>query len=77
MLYISRMHRGLPRNSPPIYSNVMQGNLFGILFVGLLAELPAILDSFFINTTSDYIGVVGKNTHQVVTPPIWTHCMVL
>ena len=24
-----------------------------------IAELPAILDSFFTNTTSDYIGVVG------------------
>ena len=53
----------------------MQGNLFGILFIGLLADLPAILDSFFNNTTSDFIGVVGshkvagKNTHQVVTPP--------
>ena len=56
-------------------SIVMQGNLFGILFIGLLAELPAILDSFFTNTTSDYIGVVGshkvvgKNTCQVLTPP--------
>ena len=50
-------------------------NLFGILFISLLAELPTILDSFFTNTTSDYIGVVGshevagKNTRQVVTPP--------
>ena len=24
----------------------IQGNLFGILFIGLLAELPTILDSF-------------------------------
>ena len=40
-------------------STVMQDNLFGILFIGLLAELPAILDSFFTNTTSDYIGVIG------------------
>ena len=32
--------------------------LFGILFNGLLAELPVILDSFFTSTTSDYIGVV-------------------
>ena len=59
----------------------MQGSLFGILFIGLLADLPAILDSFFNNTTSDFIGVVGwgwwgattevagKNTRQVVTPP--------
>ena len=37
----------------------MQGSLFGILFIGLLADLPAILDSFFNNTTSDFIGVVG------------------
>ena len=35
------------------------GNLFGVFFIGLLAELPAILDSFFTNTTSDYIGMVG------------------
>ena len=59
-------------------STVMQGNLFGILFIGLLAELPTILDIFLTNTTSDYIGVVGlgvvgeprsggeKNTRQVV-----------
>ena len=40
-------------------STVMQGNSFDILFIGLLAELPAILDSFFNNTASDYIGVVG------------------
>ena len=61
-------------------SIVKQGNLFGVLFIGWLAELPSILDSFFTNITSDYIGVVGpgvvgshevagKNTHQVVTPP--------
>ena len=49
-------------------STVMQGSLFGVLFIGLLADLPA-------NTTSDFIGVVGsyevagKNTRQVVTPP--------
>ena len=61
------------------------GNLFGILFIGLLAELPAILDSFFINTTINYIGlgVVGwewwgttkwqeKNTSSSDTS-IWTH----
>ena len=40
------------------HSTVMQGSLFGILFIGLLADLPAILDSFFNNTTSDFIGVV-------------------
>ena len=64
---------GLPCKSPPIYSN-----LFGILFIGLLAELPAILDSFFTNTISDYMWLVGvmrshevagKSTRQVVTPP--------
>ena len=49
-----------------------------MLFNGLLAELPTILDT---STTSDYIGLVGrgsvvgshkvteKNTRQVVTPP--------
>ena len=59
----------------------MQSSLFGILFIGLLANLPAILDSFFNNTTSagfhrgGWLGVVGshevaaKNTRQVVTPP--------
>ena len=41
-------------------SIVIQGNLAGALFNGLLAELPAILDSFFTSTTSDYIGVVGR-----------------
>ena len=61
------------------HSTVMQGSLFGILFIGLLANLPAILDSFFNNTTSDFIGVVGwgwwgatkwrGKTRQVVTPP--------
>ena len=38
------------------HSTVMQGSLFGILFIGLLAVLPAVLDSFFNNTTSDFIG---------------------
>ena len=38
------------------HSIVIQGNSAGALFDGLLAELPAILDSF----TSDYIGVVGR-----------------
>ena len=41
------------------HSTVIQGNSFGVLFNGLLAELPAILDSFFTSTTSDSIGVVG------------------
>ena len=35
-------------------SIVIQGNSFGVLFNGLLAGLPTILDGFF-----DYIGVVG------------------
>ena len=61
-------------------STVMQGNLFGILFIGLLAELPAILDSFFTNTTSAYIWWLaggdgeprsgGENTCQVMTHPM-------
>ena len=38
----------------------IQGNSAGALFDGLLTELPAILDSFFISTTSEYIGVVGR-----------------
>ena len=36
---------------------VIQDNSMGVLFNDLLAELPAILDT---NTTSDYIGVVGR-----------------
>ena len=58
------------------HSTVTQGNSFGVLFNGLLAELPAILDSFFTSTTSGgWLGVVGshevagKNTRQVLTPP--------
>ena len=35
-------------------SIVIQGNSVGVLFDGLLAELPAILDSFFTSITSDY-----------------------
>ena len=49
-------------------SIVIQGNSVGVLFDGLLAELPAILDSFFTSTTSDYIGVVGwgvVGSHEV------------
>ena len=41
-------------------STIIQGNSPGALFKGLLAELPAFLDSFFTSTTSDYIGVVGR-----------------
>ena len=41
-------------------SIVIQGNSVGVLLDGLLAELPAILDSLFRQYhTSDYIGVVG------------------
>ena len=40
-------------------STVIQDNSIGVLFNGLLAELPTILDSFITSTTSDYIGVVG------------------
>ena len=42
------------RYSPPI------GNSAGALFDSLLAKLPAILDSFFTITTSEYVGVVGR-----------------
>ena len=41
-------------------SVVIQGNSADALFNGLLAELPAFLDSFFTSTTSDYIGVDGR-----------------
>ena len=77
MLCISRMHRA----SSTQFSTILyiQGNSFGVLFNGLLVEFPAILDSFFTSTTSDYIrwlaGVVGshkvagKDTCLVLTPP--------
>ena len=39
------------------HSTVIQGNSFGVQFNGLLAELPAILDSFF--NQYHYIGVAG------------------
>ena len=35
-------------------------NLVGVLFNGLLAELPITLDGFFTSSKSDYIGVVGR-----------------
>ena len=41
-------------------SIIIQGNSVGVLFDGLLAELPAILDSCFTSTTSDYMRVVGQ-----------------
>ena len=46
-------------------SIVILGNSFGVLFDGLLAELPAILDGFFPSTTSDYIGVVGRGLYCI------------
>ena len=49
------------RNSPWIYTGVLiQGNSIGILFNALLVELLTIFDSFFTNTTSDYIEVVSQ-----------------
>ena len=61
-------------------SIVIQGNSAGALFDhdGLLAELPAILDSFFTSTTNEYIGMVGSHevagkTHCVVTLVLWIH----
>ena len=50
-------------------SKVMQGNSAGALFSGLLAELPAILDSFFPQCLKGlhrggWSGVVGS--HAVV-----------
>ena len=41
-------------------SIVILGNSVGVFFNGLLAELPAILDSFFTSTTSDYMGMIGQ-----------------
>ena len=64
-------------------SMVIQGNSVGVLFIGLLAELPAILDSFFTSTKTNCIGVVGQewwgatkwwgNTHCVGTLVLWIH----
>ena len=44
MLSISRMHRASSTQFSTIVQ--LQDNSFGVLFNGLLAELPAILDSF-------------------------------
>ena len=73
------MHRASSMHAIIHHSTVIQGNSFGVLFNGLLAELPTILDSFFTSTTSDYIGVVGwgwwgatkwqENTRLVLTLP--------
>ena len=62
------------------HSTVIQGNSFGVQLNGLLAELPAILDSFLpvpqvISYRGGWLGVVGshevagKNTRQALTPP--------
>ena len=57
MLCISRMHSG---SSTQFSTNLQLYKVIYLVYsLGLLAELPAILDSFFTNTTSDYIGVVG------------------
>ena len=72
------------RNSPSIYI-VIQGNSVGVLFNGLLAELPAILNNFFTSTTSDYIGVVGSHSrsgkekaHCVLALVLWINwCLKL
>ena len=60
-------------------SIVIQSNSIGVFSSGLLAEFPAILDSLFTNTTSDFIGVVSRGwwgamkwwekSRQVVTVP--------
>ena len=45
------------------FSTIIQGNLFCVLFNGMLAELPTILDSFLLVPqviTYIYIGVVGS-----------------
>ena len=53
------MHRASSTQFSTILQLAIQGNSFGVLFNGLLSELPAILDSFFTSATSDYIGMVG------------------
>ena len=40
------MHRASSMHAIIHHSTVIQGNSFGVLFNGLLAELPTILDSF-------------------------------
>ena len=58
-------------------SIVIQDNSVGVLFNGLLAELPAILDSFF--HQGRLVGGGGKpqsggeNTRCVVTLVLWIH----
>ena len=59
-----------------VSSTQFSSNSFGVLFNGLLAKLPTILDSFLpIPQVITYIRVVeshevaGKNTCQVVTLP--------
>ena len=44
-------------------SIVIRGNSITVLFYGLPAKLPTILDSFLpVAITSDYIRVVGSHT---------------
>ena len=80
MLSISRMHGASSTQPSTILQLYKVANSFGVLFNGLLAELPTILDGFSTNTTSDYIGVrgqsgavgshevAGQNTRQVMAP---------
>ena len=43
----------------------IQGDSIGVLFNGLLAELPTISDNCFTSAISNYIGVVGWGWHEV------------
>ena len=56
---ISRMHGASSTQFSTNLYVVIQGSSAGALFDDLLAELPTILDNFFTNTSSDYIGVIG------------------
>ena len=47
------MHRASQFHTILHHSTVIQGNSFGVLFNGLLAELPAILDSLKIVAKHD------------------------
>ena len=47
-------------NFPSTYILFIPGDSIGVLFNGLLAEFSAILDSFFISTTRDYIGIINR-----------------
>ena len=43
-----------------LHQSIVIGNSAGTLFDSVLAKFPAVLDSFFISTTNDYIGMVGR-----------------